>query len=364
VTGNRDLCDSALPLQCDEQVQGSNADSQGGNQWETYWSDGESGPEVIYELEHDGGYLTIELNSGDSSDLDLILLQSCAPQDCLEMSAASGSHEDIRRHLAAGTYYVVVDSHDWNGADYSFTLELGCVDTYSDAGPVNCQGSWESEPNEGWNADPPNSNYDDIAFGETVCGSLWADSGSRDLDWFRFIHPGGGFFAYARTEQADCILFLMDFAEGGVVHAESDNVPVWTRHSMAVEDLPAGEYFIVIAWNDFEGLAESIDYALVISTEALDSVDPPAVSGFTLAPTYPNPCNPTTTLRWSQPQPLTVKLTLFNILGEAVRAYELGRRPAGTNSFVLDGSDLPSGVYVYTLQTQIGALSEKLLLVK
>lgn len=360
----REACDNALPLPCGLQVLGSSGDSQEGNQWESYWVEGENAPEIRYELDQAGTYLSLDLHSDSPCDLDLFLLSACDPVTCLAMSSTAGSHERIRQPLAPGSYTVVVDGHGWNGEDFDFTLELSCVEPHSDEGPVDCQGTWESEPNEGWNADPPNSSYNLIDFDHTVCGSLWASGGLRDLDWYRVVHAGGGFYAYARTARNGCAIWLLDFAEGGTIHAVSDNYPIWTRLSLELEDLAAGVYHLVMLPESFEDLLEESEYSLLVSEEQQDDLAPPVAGAFDLAQNSPNPFNPTTTIRWSQAAPGLARLTVRNLLGQVQHRLELGPRSAGDHSLVLDCGAWPSGLYLYTLAAGSVEQTRKMLLLR
>jgi hypothetical protein len=121
--GEADYCASAIPLGCDETVTGSSALSQNGNLWGQYCFSGESAPEVVYALDHPGGLLSLRLSSTDSNQLDLILLGSCDPSDCLAMPWLVGSTESISGEYPAGTYYVVVDAFGWDGLPFTYTLE-------------------------------------------------------------------------------------------------------------------------------------------------------------------------------------------------------------------------------------------------
>jgi hypothetical protein len=71
---------------------------------------------------------------------------------------------------------------------------------------------------------------------------------------------------------------------------------------------------------------------------------------FALAPAWPNPFNPTTTIAFDLPEPAQVRLELYDLLGRRVsllvdRLYEAGR-----HEFAVHADDLPSGTYFYRMQ--------------
>jgi hypothetical protein len=87
-----------------------------------------------------------------------------------------------------------------------------------------------------------------------------------------------------------------------------------------------------------------------------------------LSQNYPNPFNPITTIEIGMPNEGTVKLTVFNTLGETVTTLSDDFKNAGTHKFIFDASNLPSGVYFYELKIN-SASSEfnkfkKMLLIK
>ena len=80
-----------------------------------------------------------------------------------------------------------------------------------------------------------------------------------------------------------------------------------------------------------------------------DEVDIPSV--FALAQNYPNPFHPQTTIQFSLMNPSTVKLTLYNVLGQAVLTIMNNEEMnEGIQSVEIDGTDLSSGVYFYKLE--------------
>lgn len=79
---------------------------------------------------------------------------------------------------------------------------------------------------------------------------------------------------------------------------------------------------------------------------------------------YPNPFNPTTTITFNLPEKDNVKLAVYDILGREVIKLADGAYEAGEHSFQFDASNLPSGVYLYKIETSRGMLSKKMLLMK
>ena len=85
---------------------------------------------------------------------------------------------------------------------------------------------------------------------------------------------------------------------------------------------------------------------------------------YNLSQNYPNPFNPTTMIQYNVPARSTVNLTVYNVIGEAVRVLVDGEKEAGTYSVNFRAQDLPSGVYLYRLQAGSFVQTRKMMLVK
>jgi hypothetical protein len=79
---------------------------------------------------------------------------------------------------------------------------------------------------------------------------------------------------------------------------------------------------------------------------------------------YPNPFNPSTTIRFGLPKASYVKIEVFNALGQMVAQLADGELPAGFHSVRFDGSSLSSGLYFYRLVTGNVVETRKMLLLK
>ncbi len=94
----------------------------------------------------------------------------------------------------------------------------------------------------------------------------------------------------------------------------------------------------------------------VYSTESdgQQSVATEVPEAITLQPNFPNPFNPTTTIRYSLKEAAQVRLTIYNSLGQQVKTLVDGVQPAGLQSVSWDatnasGQVVAAGVYIYRL---------------
>ncbi len=92
-------------------------------------------------------------------------------------------------------------------------------------------------------------------------------------------------------------------------------------------------------------------------------------TSFHLGQNFPNPFNPSTTIRYSVQEPSFVLLSIVSIDGRLIRHLVQHHHAPGTYSIQWDGADernnsLPSGVYLYRLSTDLFLETKKLLLIR
>ena len=93
------------------------------------------------------------------------------------------------------------------------------------------------------------------------------------------------------------------------------------------------------------------------------------VSNVNLFENFPNPFNPSTTISYYLPNPGWVKLSIYNITGEEIKALVNNDNNSGFHRVIWDGknstgNDVPSGMYFYRLTTKDLSITKKLLLIK
>jgi len=89
-----------------------------------------------------------------------------------------------------------------------------------------------------------------------------------------------------------------------------------------------------------------------------------ATKQFKLCQNYPNPFNPSTTIRYSIPKAGLTILKVFNALGREVAELVKSEQGAGTYEVSFKAKDLPSGIYLYHLQSGNYAVEKKMILLK
>jgi hypothetical protein len=79
---------------------------------------------------------------------------------------------------------------------------------------------------------------------------------------------------------------------------------------------------------------------------------------------YPNPFNPTTTIRYSIPSDGIVELIVYNSIGEEVSELVNEFKSAGNYEIDFSAGDLTSGIYFYRIQTASFVETKKMILLK
>ncbi|MGE5351385.1 MAG: two-component regulator propeller domain-containing protein [Syntrophothermus sp.] len=92
------------------------------------------------------------------------------------------------------------------------------------------------------------------------------------------------------------------------------------------------------------------------------------IKDFELIQNFPNPFNPTTTIRYTLPEMADVRLTIFNMLGVAVKSFTFNSQASGHQNIVWDGKDFnniqaASGTYICKMEaiTINGKVTERII---
>jgi hypothetical protein len=118
------------------------------------------------------------------------------------------------------------------------------------------------------------------------------------------------------------------------------------NYSFTDTDVSPGFYQYRLKQIDFDG---SSTYSHIIEAEIETPIE------FSLEQNYPNPLNPSTTIRYEIPEGSFVTIKVYDVLGNEIATLVNEEKPAGSyevefNSNSDGGRNLPSGVYFYQLR--------------
>jgi hypothetical protein len=110
--------------------------------------------------------------------------------------------------------------------------------------------------------------------------------------------------------------------------------------------LPSGKKrtFFFVSKGRYERLPDSSSARL--SREGSAQLLPELPKVLAVHQSFPNPFNPTTTIRFDLPEPLHVSLVVYDVLGREVQELVTGYREAGFHSAVWNGTPAASGMYL------------------
>ncbi|MCF8458197.1 MAG: T9SS type A sorting domain-containing protein, partial [Bacteroidales bacterium] len=128
-----------------------------------------------------------------------------------------------------------------------------------------------------------------------------------------------------------------------------------------------GEKFEIRVWNTISETEEVLEVASWIEGSNKFSENGIAIvdkfvkheiqqSGTSLNQNYPNPFNRETQISFTISEESLVHISLFNALGEEVAAICHSQFNAGGHQLTFDGSKLPSGIYMYRMETKNNSL--------
>ncbi len=107
-------------------------------------------------------------------------------------------------------------------------------------------------------------------------------------------------------------------------------------------------------------------YKIAIRQKTAVSVEPSNEDPvkFSLSQNFPNPFNPTTTIRYSVEDAGNVTLTVYNLMGQQVATLVNKQQNSGDFNVTWDASDVASGMYYYQLVSNGQTITRKMTLIK
>jgi tetratricopeptide (TPR) repeat protein len=85
---------------------------------------------------------------------------------------------------------------------------------------------------------------------------------------------------------------------------------------------------------------------------------------YSLSNNYPNPFNPATSISYELPKDSYVKVVIYDILGKEIQTLVAEQQNSGKYTVNFNASNLPSGMYFYTISAGSYTATKKMLLLK
>ncbi|WP_235298005.1 pre-peptidase C-terminal domain-containing protein [Portibacter marinus] len=257
-------CATATELWCGETIAGNNYQNCYNTVSEGYCGtdhDEYTGREKIYSFEVKGSAKTIKILLANlTADLDMFLLRSCSPADCVAKSTHSSNYnyEYISVTLDPGVYYIVIDG--WAGATSNFYLKLDCVDNSGelecvDAQTISCGQSISDNTSTGSN------NTDGL-----YCNAHGSYNGKEKVYELNLTSTKE-VTIIASGLSADLDMFLLNACDRKTCVAVSGKGS--TNSEVIRKTLPAGDYYIVL--DGYQGVQSP--FTLSVNCDGYETVD-------------------------------------------------------------------------------------------
>jgi hypothetical protein len=123
-----------------------------------------------------------------------------------------------------------------------------------------------------------------------------------------------------------------------------------------VSNLSATSFVYRLKQVDYDG---SFEYTKEVTVE-----NSPIPNQYSLSQNFPNPFNPSTTIKFALPQKEFVSLTVYDVLGNEVASLINEELNTGLHKIEFNASELTSGVYIYTINAGSFTQTRKMTLMK
>ncbi|MBN2858585.1 MAG: choice-of-anchor J domain-containing protein [Candidatus Delongbacteria bacterium] len=164
--------------------------------------------------------------------------------------------------------------------------------------------------------------------------------------------------------------FVVKLSNTGNENTESFNITLlgetfppseWTEYSVELDPYNLTDVYLAIQCISENGSRLYLkDFELI----ANNAIDQNLIADVELYNNYPNPFNPTTTLSYSLDARQKVKISVFNVKGELVEVLVNEIKDKGKYSVIFNASQLPSGQYIYTIESDGYHSAKKMILLK
>lgn len=174
--------------------------------------------------------------------------------------------------------------------------------------------------------------------------SSMVNDGNVTLLWNTVTETNNSGFEVERNDEK------IGFIEGAGTSTEIHN------YTFADKIVETGYYVYKIIQVDYDG-TRNLMFKLMINVDLTPSE-------FCLLQNYPNPFNPSTKIKFTVAEKSFVNLKVYSAFGQEIKTLVEEEKSPGEYSIDFDASNLPSGIYIYTIQAGNFLSSKKMILLR
>lgn len=170
----------------------------------------------------------------------------------------------------------------------------------------------------------------------------------------------------AIVQRQDGVLFAASHDSG--FYASRDNGSEWRRINHGLSTTKIFSLAIisdtVIVAGTLDGVFITKNLSQILSVSPEHPIPAGSVEKFTLEQNFPNPFNPSSTIKYSIRTEANVTLSVADYLGREITVLVEQRQLPGEYTVHFNGEGLSAGMYLYTLRTGSSSLTRKMLLLR
>ncbi len=268
---------------------------------------------------HDSMLILLDWDAPNADRLRLFVLYDCNANHCI----ATDPHSLALDVTPGEDYWIIVDAKRDN--NFPYTLTVICSDHPL---PVEL------------------TSFDAVPSAEGV-----------NLTWTVASELNNSHFEIAR-EQPD----VTPWEQIGVVEGRGTAPSAYTYTFMDRSAAAGTAYIYRLFAVDNSGFREVVGHATVNAENLPD--ESALVTGFELQSNFPNPFNPSTTIKFDVAEAMQLTLDIYDVTGRLMSTLASGMFDAGSHEINFDAAVYPSGVYFARLTSAQESQMIKMMLMK
>ena len=211
-----------------------------------------------------------------------------------------------------------------------------------------------SFPGDAWSF----TKIDSVLFTGAFYGGIYLTTNSG-TDWLRVALDGITVYSMAASGNN---VFAGTYQSG--VYLSENRGFDWREINQGLPDSITVKAILIKDGFVFVGTEQGIWRCLKSDITEVENILPEVPGKYFLYQNYPNPFNPSTTIKFNLATAGFTSLKIYNVLGKEVANILNGELKAGAHQVSFDASNLPSGVYMYTVSSGSFTESRKMMLLK